>query len=602
MTGLAGFSIGKNTAECLLRKSERGAARRGTLGIESAAATTAIAVGASTSLDAGMTSFRHFLAQHVEPLPCQAHDTRTPEEKVAQSRAIAKDLADVAARTFPWNEHSSGIKSKYPGIEKWENHKTPSGYTYLLQLIAHDIVATSYPVSAGMPAARNMRLAPLQLDTIYGGGPADCPLVYALDEKAGTPRTELRLGAIAADPNDTATDQPRRDIARVSAPELDAQPAQEPKSLSEALIADPRNDSNAAVSQLTALFHTLHNAIVGMLPSALNEANADDAVEAAFKRFLCARGAVTLIYRRIIRRDLLERILHPAIYELYKGPAPDFLEKDAASPGADGRIPLEFSAAAFRFGHAMIRPIYRFNETAKGSNFTLIQVLQQTSAQRPTDMPFSKDWLVRWGNFFEIDGSRPNFSQRISSYFSPHLQHQFFPAIDKTDRVGLPYRDFLSGGLLNLPTAQQLIAAIEKVRPGLIERSAFLKDGAYRATFKAFLDETKVKQQIFGLPVDRLVERTPLAFFIVLEAALDPEVQGFKLGLLGSIIVAEVMHAAMARNPVDGELDDGLADALDRLCRDNAYPQNFLQTVPEIDSMAALVKFAAQSAQGPSFI
>ena len=590
MTGHGGFSLGKSAAERALRQPNDAASL-------AAAAPAAAQPGPIKGLHTEMVGFRHFLAD-VPATVAPNGSNEPPAEKVRKLRQLAKGLATVVKRDFRWMPHSQAILDRYPGVEVWENPGIPSGYTYLLQLMAHDIVSTSFPVSvldAGMTAARNMRSAPLQLDTIYGGGPADCPLMYASDAN-GAPRTALRLGAMAADPADVPMGRPLRDIPRVKAPEDNATPGL----LTEPLIADARNDNNALISQTTVMFHILHNAILALLPTN-DPASADDPAEAAFERFLCARGAVTLIYRRIIRKDLLARILHPAVHALYDVPKPPFLEMKAASPGGDFRIPLEFAAAAFRFGHAMIRPFYRFNNAPGGGEFGLLRVLEQNSAQTPIRMPFSREWIVGWSNFFEIDGSRPNFSRRIGPNFSPDMLNVFFPAVDETTQAGLAYRDFISGGVLNLPSAQVLIAKLRAIRPGLIEKSPFLKGDAYRQDFRAFLTDYQQKGFLPNVAVDKLVDSTPLGFFVLLEAALDPQTHGLRLGLLGSIIVADVIHAAMARNPVFGEGIASLPDALKALCL-QTYSQNHLAVVPDIGSMAALIKFAAQGNPKPSFI
>jgi hypothetical protein len=177
----------------------------------------------------------------------------------------------------------------------------------------------------------------------------------------------------------------------------------------------------------------------------------------------------------------------------------------------------------------------------------------------------------------------------------------FFPAVDETTQAGLAYRDFISGGVLNLPSAQVLIAKLRAIRPGLIEKSPFLKGDAYRQDFRAFLTDYQQKGFLPNVAVDKLVDSTPLGFFVLLEAALDPQTRGLRLGLLGSIIVADVIHAAMARNPVFGEGIASLPDALKALCL-QTYSQNHLAVVPDIGSMAALIKFAAQGNPKPSFI
>src|ERR1700761_6940493 len=62
-----------------------------------------------------------------------------------------------------------------------DNARIPSGYTYLLQFLAHDLVNTTVPFWAAADAgvsSRNTREAGLQLETLYGGGPVVCPIGF----------------------------------------------------------------------------------------------------------------------------------------------------------------------------------------------------------------------------------------------------------------------------------------------------------------------------------------------------------------------------------------------------------------------------------------
>ena len=83
------------------------------------------------------------------------------------------------------------------------------------------------------------------------------------------------------------------------------------------------------MSQLTALFALLHNGLVDMVRRGEPATGLNASLGAAYKRFLCARDALTLIYHNIIRKDLMRRVMHPAIYAAYSGPAPDFIDRPA---------------------------------------------------------------------------------------------------------------------------------------------------------------------------------------------------------------------------------------------------------------------------------
>jgi hypothetical protein len=618
MGGHGGFPISRRVVERALPKTaslrptgRASDAREADLKTEAANAGTVsggastVPSGAGRPVDGDMKGFRHFLSEGAPRCPFLIDKEQPHKDKVTTKR-LRELMAKLARRMnvdFAWPAHEDAT-GKNKNLEFWENPAIPSGYTYFLQLVAHDLISTSFPISIledTTTGTRNTRSAALRLDTIYGGGPMLCPFIYAPDDKSGNTRTELRLGAIAPDPDDPTAKMPLRDIARMAAPASDGVRLE---GLTEPVLADPRNDNNAVLSQMVTLFHILHNGILGKLPAAESKLEADTVFEAASDRFLCARGAVTLIYRRIIRKDLLSRILHPEIYKLYEQRAPDFrfLDGDAASPDGDPRVPLEFSNAAFRFGHAMVRPFYRFNERTGPGGFSLARVLRQNSANLPTVMPFSTSWVARWSYFFEIEGSAPNLSRRIGPQFSPDLMHEeFFPPIDESEWFGLAYRDLLGGGFVNLWSAQGLIDEVMKRCPKLIEKSPFLAGDAYRAKLRGFLEEKLNVSKLTSADIDTLLESTPLAFFILFEAAHDPEARGFRLGLLGSIIVAEVIYAAIQRESLIGESCGSLKDALSALS-ERIYRTNLLSTVPEINSMAELIKFTAEISHKPGFV
>ena len=63
-----------------------------------------------------------------------------------------------------------------------ENPFIPSGYTYLLQFVAHDLVHSAIPLSVAGGLGRgttNARRMPLRLETLYGSGPVGSPTLRA---------------------------------------------------------------------------------------------------------------------------------------------------------------------------------------------------------------------------------------------------------------------------------------------------------------------------------------------------------------------------------------------------------------------------------------
>jgi hypothetical protein len=161
--------------------------------------------------DANIPGFRHFLGS-LEPKERLFGALLTTEEERIKARKLMSKLATRMAVAFPWSES----KGK---AESWENPKIPSGYTYLLQLVAHDLVHTSVPISIiddTSGGTRNDRFGRLRLDTIYGGGPDICPLRLCARRDAPPcphPTAAGPHGAGRADPRRVPVPRHRQDRA-----------------------------------------------------------------------------------------------------------------------------------------------------------------------------------------------------------------------------------------------------------------------------------------------------------------------------------------------------------------------------------------------------
>src|ERR1700726_3498562 len=289
--------------------------------------------------------FRHFLKS---PRPSQRFtafgiDPLEAPEHLPKVRGLMNRLSRRMDAELHWPVHADAT------FERWENPRIPSGYTYLLQFVAHDLVHSAIPLSvAGSLGAdtANARRAALRLETLFGSGPVGSPFVYAQDAPNDERRTKLRLGRMRWKDKAVEAGCLFRDIARTPAENvtgIDRSIAGKRVALTEALIADPRNDDHAIMSQLTAMFALLHNGLVDMVHRGEPIAGPNAHLGAAYKRFLCARGALTLIYHNIIRKDLMRRAMHPAIYAAYCGPIPNFIDRAAGEMRErDGwQIPLE---------------------------------------------------------------------------------------------------------------------------------------------------------------------------------------------------------------------------------------------------------------------
>jgi Animal haem peroxidase len=176
----------------------------------------------------------------------------------------------------------------------------------------------------------NQRTARFDLDCVYGSGPDDQPYLYAADGAS------LVLGA--------TLDRLHQDLARAPGN-------------GRALIGDPRNDENSIVNQIHSSIIRFHNSAVQRL------ARSGLQGRSLFQR---ARTEVRWTYQRILVDDFLPRIVSKEARDAYqvdlkKGePYKLFKKRDPLS------IPVEFSGAAYRFGHSMVRNGYRLNDADEG--------------------------------------------------------------------------------------------------------------------------------------------------------------------------------------------------------------------------------------------
>src|ERR1019366_45009 len=182
--------------------------------------------------------------------------------RVPAAPATMAKLAALVRGTYPWPNPLIAWDAAHPTGEPDDNPEIPSGYTYLLQFVAHDVVQTLTPFWSADPAiaSTNLRTGPLQLMTLYGGSPVSAPLAYTPVGADVSMRTKLQIGRLAGP---AVTGCPFRALARVDLGQATVAAAGcNAEMLRDALVADQRNDDNAILAQLAMLFISLHNAIV----------------------------------------------------------------------------------------------------------------------------------------------------------------------------------------------------------------------------------------------------------------------------------------------------------------------------------------------------
>lgn len=397
--------------------------------------------------------------------------------------------------------------------------RIPAGYTYLGQFVDHDLTFDKTTVMLGervTPAQLVQARSPsLDLDSLYGAGPQDpaSARFYADDVHLNTGRTD----AIGEDEAREGYDLPRRGTGRAAARRR-------------ALIPDPRNDENLAVAQTHLAFIRFHNRVVDALPASVPAA----------QRFTRARELVVKHYQWMLRRDYLPRICARAVVnDVFTNGRKTF---EAGAPPTDvPTMPIEFSVAAFRLGHSMVREDYSWNRRFDFGSGTL-DLLFEFSGGSGTlggGRRLPSNWLVDWRRFYDFsEAGRPDlvvpaarFNRAMRIDTSLVFLLRFLPGFP-FEEANLAFRNLVRAKMLRLATGQQMARLLRRRGvPVTTLTKAQIRDGQNGAE----LDRLTRSQR------DALLRDTPLWFYLLREAELGPG----KLGGVGARIVAETIHRAM---------------------------------------------------------
>lgn len=371
--------------------------------------------------------------------------------------------------TSPTNQNLADLAQDMldPNADSENNNDMLSVFTYFGQFLDHDLTldttaSPTKPVNIST-LPRNGRTMKFDLDSVYGNGPEGSPQLYQPDGKHFKVQTPNPNGVI---------DLPRNPDGS-------------------AILVEARNDENEIISQIHAAFLLLHNKFIdqGM--------DFDEARQALIVRYQSI--ILNEVLPHFVGQDVVNATLSGEVERLYK----------SGNPNAP-RTPVEFSVAAYRFGHSMVRRAYELNETSGK-----IQVFSATQPDLRGGRQLPAGRQIAWGNFVaELtdpdDADGVNISRKIDTLISSSLFVLPIPGAEAQGSNVLAFRNMVRADAYSMASGQDVAKAMgEDVIPAseITSRPAFQSG-------------------------------TPLWFYILYEAHKAND--GKTLGPVGGRIVADV--------------------------------------------------------------
>lgn len=409
-----------------------------------------------------------------------------------------------------------GDTMREPGNDPALDSSIPSAYTYFGQFIDHDITLMGIP---GEVDFRDPNLAPLPADRIervinHHTPWLDLDSIYDESPRAGEDLMLLGRTTTGVPPRPPGKDDDFFDLPRLGALADDPMRERVPR------VGDRRNDEITVISQLHAAFLRAHNIIV-----------------AGGYSHCAARTLLRLYYQMVVVNDFLPRVADPGVVaEMLSGPWDSY-----DPPDAKFFMPFEFSGAAFRFGHSMVRESYDINDHFT-AEFAPLLALFSVFGRYPT---LPENWMVQWEKF--LDGGS-NCARLIDTRLTASLSN--LPGFPEGAGNRLPILTLLRGYVLSLPTGQAVAAAL-KLKPAERLTDTDIEAVAAGIPGGAQLGVLRAEREAEGGEKWKLSARTPLWFYVLAEAAHFNG--GQRLGPVGSRLVAGVL-VTLARRSKDSIL------------------------------------------------
>src|SRR5829696_3047259 len=404
------------------------------------------------------------------------------------------------------------------------NSDIPAGFTYLGQFIDHDITrdeTEGFPEIDDPELIEQGRRVTLDLDSLYGQGPKRQPELY--NKKLHPSQARFRLGLTTPTP-DVGGGRLPNDLPR--------------RANKEAVIPDDRNDENTIVAQTHLAFLKFHNKVMDTTIAETEDDGSATFTQADEDRrpipFNVAKRSVRWHYQWLVLNDFLPQLVDRNVLDDIRANGRRHYDFSGRQFRDEPFMPLEFSGAAYRLGHSMIRDGYNFNrvfsdplQVPGASQVATLGLLFTFTGKggmfgSPT---LPSNWIIDWRRFFPVDDpALLNFTRAIDITLAESLRQLPVPS---GQPAVLAVRNLLRGSRVGLPTGQDVAQEI----------------GATTLT-PAQIASGHVREIVRK---HKFHQQTPLWYYILKEAEVQGE--GMRLGEVGSRILGEVFVGLLEGDP-----------------------------------------------------
>jgi Animal haem peroxidase len=413
---------------------------------------------------------------------------------VAPNDAALDALTAAGPATAPGPLFDTNISAPIDPNDDNPNN-VPSFFTYFGQFLDHDMTLDTLPLPTEFVDPNtipNLRDPRLNLDSVYGKGPEGNPELYEADGK------HFKVNG---------RDLPRNPSCVV--PNL----AVSTSTPCPAIIAEGRNDENQVIAQIHVAFLRAHNKLI----------------DQGYK-FEQARQLMKWRHQWIVVHEFLPEVLDPGVYaDVFRSDGKIQTKYYDPKNAAKADMPVEFSVAAYRFGHSQVRRAY--NITKGGGR---VQVFNNTVGDLHGGRQIAADHEIFWPNFLIVDGqpttgqpgtTQPvaNISRKIDTLLSSGLFALPIPGAAPEGSAILAKRNIQRARGYGLPSGQDVAA-----RLGITALSnADIAADNHIPRLRPFIADPTYQDKL------------PLWLYMLAESQIVHN--GAKLGPVGSRIVAEVI-------------------------------------------------------------